>query len=61
MLFVITIKRANSNGRCYYYQRERVKRKFDPFRMSAAGIARQLGVATSSITRAIEKMVEGTG
>jgi REP element-mobilizing transposase RayT len=29
--------------------------------LSAAEIARHLGVATSSITRAIEKMVEGTG
>ena len=29
--------------------------------LSAAEIARHLGVATSSITRAIEKMLEGTG
>jgi DNA-binding MarR family transcriptional regulator len=29
--------------------------------MGTAEIARHLGVATSSITRAIEKMVEGTG
>jgi hypothetical protein len=29
--------------------------------LSAAEIARHLGVATWSVTRAIEKMVEGTG
>jgi transposase len=29
--------------------------------LSTAEIARHLGVTTSSITRAIEKMVEGTG
>jgi len=39
---------------------EAVRRR-EEFGLSAAEIARHLGVATSSITTVIQKMVEGTG
>ena len=34
VLFVITLKRANSKGRCNYNQKARVKRRPDPFHSS---------------------------
>jgi hypothetical protein len=38
VLLVINIKRANSNERCHYYQRERVKRRFAHFALQYLGL-----------------------